>query len=82
MTNPKSYISWKLLSIFCILILSTSPCTATRPGRMMMTTTKEVLPEIIPENMKHYQPRYQGLVSSKLPKGDNHPRPGPSKRHH
>lgn len=71
--------SWQLLFVFSIFFILTSPCAATRPGRVMMM--KEVLPEMMPENMKHYQPRYEGLISSQLPKRDNHPRRGPSKRH-
>lgn len=77
--QPKSLFSWQLFSVFFILILLTSPCAATRPGRVMMM--KEVLPEMIPENMKHYQPKYKGLIASQLPKHDNHPHPGPSKGH-
>lgn len=77
--KPKTLFSWQLVFFFFFL-LTTTPCTATRPGRLMMMIN-DVLPEVIPENMKHYHPKYQGFISSQLPKGDNHPRPGSSKRH-
>ncbi|WOH13393.1 hypothetical protein DCAR_0832903 [Daucus carota subsp. sativus] len=76
----KKHISSGLLSVFLMIILLVSSCGATRPGRMMMMM-KRVSPEMVPEHLKQYQPKHQGMVFSQLPKGDHHPPSGPSKGH-